>query len=180
MNKIQSTSNMLFHFFRALCWLIPLTMTYLILFNLQGTINWGFWTSFVTTTEMPDASHFSLMHRLVILAVQLIPESITVLICYQLAKLFQLYTDGILFAEENIKRIRAIGTYMIAGQLINLIYQALISITLTYNNPVGQHLLTLSFGTTNLSTLVTGLIIIIASWIIKEAHQIKSDSQLTI
>ena len=183
MEKIKSTSHMLYLFFRALCWIIPLAMTYLIFFHIDTMMSWGDFSSIASTISpgsIHDLSSFTFGHRLAVLAVQSLSFSITVLICHQLAKLFRLYEQGYLFEEENINLIKSISIYMIIGQLVQLIYQPLMTIVLTINNPVGERFASITFGTTNLATLITAFIILIASWIVKEAQQLKSDVQLTI
>ena len=163
MQKIKSTSHMLYLFFRALCWILPVVTAYLILFNLEKIIGWGAWASMipsvyisakyseVSTALGTNALHyFSMYHRLLILGIQMIPLSITVLI------------------------------FMIVGELLQLIYQPLMTAALTFNNPPGERFASITLGTTNASTLITAFLILVVSWIIKEAHQLKSDSQLTI
>ncbi|WP_019217840.1 DUF2975 domain-containing protein [Legionella tunisiensis] len=142
--------------------------------------NWGAWSSIISARHVHDPSNYSLIHRLVILTIQLLPLSITVMIFNKLAKLFNLYGTGNLFEEANIKLIKSISIYMIVGELIQLIYQPLITAALSFNNPAGERFASITLGTTNASTLITAFIILIASWILKEANQLKSDSQLTI
>ncbi len=180
MNKIKCSSHILYLFFRALCWVIPLATIYLILFNLAGLLEWGSMALIIPSVHVNNGSDFSLIHRLVILSIQLLPLSVTVLICKRLAKLFQLYEQGQLFEMDNIKLIKNISILMIIGQIVQIIYQPLITVALTFNNPVGERIASISLGTTNASTLITAFILLVASWIIKEAHLLKSDSQLTI
>ncbi|STX39357.1 DUF2975 domain-containing protein [Legionella feeleii] len=180
MKKIQLTSHILNLFFRILCWLIPIATVFLSLFHIEDMLNWGAWASIISSTHIQDPSNYSLTHRLVILAIQFLPLSITVLICHKLAKLFGLYEKGDLFEEENIILIRSISIYMILGELVQLIYQPLITVALSFNNPPGERFASITLGTTNVSTLITAFIILVASWILKEANQLKSDSQLTI
>ncbi|WP_419418592.1 DUF2975 domain-containing protein [Legionella sp. D16C41] len=182
MNKIQATSRILSHFFKFLCWFLPLLTAYLILFKLPKLLDL---ISFILT--MPSVPilngappHFSFLQRLVILAIQLLPLSMTTLICYKLAKLFQLYEKGMLFEQINIKLIKSISIYMLAGEAIQLIYQPLMTIALTFHNPPGQRMASITLGSTNLSTLITAVIILFASWVVKEANQLKLDAQLTI
>ncbi len=171
---------MLYLLFRTLCWFMPLVTTYVTLFHLQDMLNWGMWSAIISSSHIQNVDSFSLIHRLIILIIQLLPLSITVLIFYKLAQLFHLYEQGNLFEQENIKLIRQISIYMIVGELVQLIYQPLITVALSFNNPVGERFASITLGSTNLSTLITALIILVASWIVKEAHQLKSDCQLTI
>ena len=180
MLKIKRTSHILSLLFRTLCWALPLGTAYLILFHLEAMLHWGAWHSIFSGTLIENPSQFSLTHRFIILTIELVPISITVLICHLLAKLFLLYEQGALFEEENIKLIKYISIYMILGEFIQLIYQPLITAALTFNNPAGKRMMSITLGSTNVSTLITAFIILLASWIVKEAHQLKTDSQLTI
>ncbi|MGQ3887678.1 DUF2975 domain-containing protein [Legionella sp. CNM-1927-20] len=180
MNKIQLASRMLSFFFKFLCWFIPLITIYLILFNLPKSLNVSTFMLMMPTVSIHDSVHFSLLHRFVILTIQSLPLSIKVMICYKLAKLFQLYAEGILFEQINIRLIKRISMYMIVGQAVQLIYQPLITAALTFANPPGQRIASVTLGSANLSTLITAMIILVASWIIKEANQLKLDMQLTI
>lgn len=180
MKKIKLTSHIFYLFFLALSWLLPLATSYLILFHLDTMLQWGAWHTFFSGTIVEDPAYFSLMHRLIILSIELVPLSITILIFRLLARLFHLYEQGNLFEQENITLIRKISIYMIAGEIIQLIYQPMITAALTFSNPAGKRFASITLGTTNVSTLITAFIILIASWIINEAHQLKTDSQLTI
>lgn len=179
MQKIKNTSHLFYLFFRTLCWVLPFLTAYLIMFHFELTLNLGFW-NFISSNFVLNPEEFSLPHKAIILLIQLVPLSITVLICNKLAKLFYLYEKGTLFEEENIKLIKQISIYMISGELLQLIYQPLITAALSFNNPPGHRIASITLGSTNCSTLITAFIILVASWIIKEAHQLKADAQLTI
>jgi hypothetical protein len=183
MQKIKRISHFLSLFFRSLCWAMPLATACLILFNMDFMLYIGAWSSMITETqvkEILDSGQFSLTHRLVILAIEFMSLSITVFICHKLANLFYLYEKGYLFEAENIKLIKHVGICMIVGQLVHLIYQPLITAALSFNNPVGSRFVTLSIGTTNATTLITAFVILVASWVVQEANQLKSETQLTI
>ena len=51
---------------------------------------------------------------------------------------------------------------------------------LTFTNPKGERFASITLNSANASTLITAFIILVASWIIQEAHQLKSETQLTI
>lgn len=174
MQKITRISRLLSLLFRTTCWVYPITYLYLLFFHLSKIMDWaGLGANF-------DWTHYTLEHRLTILALACVPMSIILLIFHNLAKLFQLYQQGYLFEIENIKRIRAIGIYLIASQMLQLIYQPLMTILLTFDQPPGHRIVSIGFGSTDLVTLMTGLVILTASWIVAEAHQLKNDAQLTI
>lgn len=180
MKKIKNTSHILYLLFRTLCWLIPLTTTFLILFEFDWMCYIGSWSSLISAEQIRDPSHFSWMHRVVVLAIEWMPLTITILICHKLGKLFWLFEKGNLFEEENIKLIKQVSIYMILGEVVRLFYQPLMTAALTFNNPKGERIASITLNSANLSTLITAFIILVASWIIQEAHQLKSETQLTI
>ncbi|AWN72783.1 DUF2975 domain-containing protein [Legionella anisa] len=180
MKKIKNTSHILYLLFRILCWLIPLTTTLLILFEFDWMCYVGAWSSLISLEQIRDPSHFSWMHRFVVLVIEWMPLTITILICHKLAKLFRLFEKGDLFEKENIKLIKQVSIYMILGEIVQLFYQPLMTAALTFNNPKGERIASITLNSANLSTLITAFIILVASWIIQEAHQLKSETQLTI
>lgn len=180
MQKIKSTSHLLYLFFGALCWLLPAITSYFILFHFQGLVDTGFFDAIIAPFQIHDLTRFSIERRLLVLAVQLLPLSLTALICLQLSRLFRLYEQGHLFESANIKLIRSIGIYMMLRELALFIHQPLMTTVLTYGNQPGERFATITLGITNMTTIITALIIIIASWIVKEAQHLKTDAQLTI
>jgi hypothetical protein len=180
MKKIKSASRVLSLLFQALCFIFPIGVLYMMFFHLEMMMRFIDASSLASPYISYKLSHFTYSHQAVILAIQAIPVSITVYIFHQLAKLFGLYEKGFLFEEENIRLIRSISLFMMIGELIQLIYQPMMTVALTFNNAPGERLASITIGTSNLSTFITGMIIFIASWIIKEAQQLKSDAELTI
>ena len=180
MQKITKTSHLLYRLFQVLSWFLPLITVYLFLFKFETLQNFGFWSRSIAVNQIHDIAAFSLAHKLIVLAIECIPLSITVLICHKLAKLFHLFEQGSLFEEENIRLIKQISICMILSEVLQFIYQPLATLALSFNNPAGERFISLTFGSTNLSTLITGFIILVASWIMQEAQQLKSETLLTI
>lgn len=180
MNKIKNTSHILYLLFCFLFWFIPLTTSLLILFQFDWMCSIGAWSSFISVDQIHDAHQFSWLHKGIVLVIEWLPLTITLLICRNLAHLFHLFERGDLFEQENIKLIKKISICMIVGELVQLFYQPLMTAALTFNNPKGERIASLTLKSANLSTLITAFIILVASWIVQEAHQLKSEAQLTI
>ena len=73
--------------------------------------------------------------------------------------------------------------YLLVGQLIiNPIYEGLISMLLTWDNPAhqGLRIAKIGFDQTNLGILFTALLVILISWIMAEGYQLREEQQLTI
>lgn len=186
MNKIKRVSQLLAIFFQSLCWILPILTTYVVFFHLDLlSAGWGTFLSSAhfslpTPHSTVSLNIFSWAHQVIIFLIECIPLTLQVLIFHRLAKLFQLYAHGQLFEKENIECIRQIGIYMAGLATMQVLYQALITLALTFNNPVGERFISISFNSTNLSTCMTGIVIWLASWIVQEANQLQTDAKLTI
>jgi len=178
-NNPQRASHGLYLLFTSICWLLPFAIAFLTFFKIDAMIDYGLFDRIISGTQI-TSTDYTLLHRAVIFSIQLLPLSVTVLICHKLARLFHLYEKGVLFEIENIKIIKQISLLMITGELLQLLYQPLITAALSFNNPAGQRFASITLGSTNASTLITALVILIASWIVNEAHQLKNEVQLTI
>lgn len=112
--------------------------------------------------------------------VSLLPTTIDLIVLYCLIKLFRLYEQGEIFSINNVKYIRNIGYALLIGQLLNPIYQGLMGIVLTWNNPKGHRFAAISLDQTNLGILLVGLMVILISWIMTEGCRLREEQQLTI
>ncbi|KTD27475.1 Protein of uncharacterised function (DUF2975) [Legionella israelensis] len=179
MRKIKTASRILHLIFMSLCWLLPIVTAFFTFFHIDTMIHYGMFDQIISSSKI-HSTDYSLIHKAIIFTIQLLPLSITIFICHRLAKLFNLYEHGSLFELDNIKIIKQISILMIIGEFIQIIYQPLITAALSFNNPAGQRFASITLGSTNLTTLITAFIILIASWMVKEAYELKNDAQLTI
>jgi len=104
-------------------------------------------------------------------------------VLYFLIKLFRQYEKGEIFLIENVRYIRNIGYTLLIGQLLNPIYDGLISADLTWGNHYvqkGMRIASVTFDNTNITVLLTSLFIILISWIMAEGYQLRAEQQLTI
>ncbi len=112
--------------------------------------------------------------------VGLIPLSIHLFTLYFLIVLFKQFERNNIFAKINVHYIKRIGYTVLAGQLLNPLYQALISPVLTWHNPPGQRVVTITLSGTNLGLLLTSLLIILISWIMAEGYKLKEEQDYTV
>lgn len=181
MSKVKRTSKMLYLLFTGLTWLTPLALIATLFINQALLFHYGLYSEVVSAARVYQPEEFSWLHRIIILCISAIPVSITTFIFYNTARLFKLYYQGALFENENIIVIRRIGILMVLSQLCLPIYQLLQGMALTYANPVGmKKFMGITLGSNNFSTIVTGVIIIFASWIVMEARELHLESQLTV
>lgn len=107
-----------------------------------------------------------------------IPLTIELLAVYFLIKLFRLFEDGEIFSLRNVRYIRNVGYALLLNQVIDPFYQFFMGPILTWNNH--PHTAAITIDQTNFSMALTGLIIILISWIMAEAYKLREEQQLTI
>ncbi|OGT31770.1 MAG: hypothetical protein A3E87_02190 [Gammaproteobacteria bacterium RIFCSPHIGHO2_12_FULL_35_23] len=111
----------------------------------------------------------------------IIPTGLALYVLYCLIKLFRLYEQGTVFSLVNVQYLRNIGYALLIGQIVLLpLYEALISVVLSWHNPHGYREMIISVQGRNLGMLLTGLLVILISWIMAEACKLQEDHQLTI
>jgi hypothetical protein len=112
--------------------------------------------------------------------VSMIPGGVDLFVLYFLIKLFRLYEKGEIFSANDVYYIRNIGYALIIGQLLNPIYEVLMGLVLTWQNPPG-HLFTLvKLDQTNFGILLMAILIVLVSWIMAEGCKLREEQQLTV
>ncbi|MEZ8099030.1 DUF2975 domain-containing protein [Vibrio bivalvicida] len=97
-----------------------------------------------------------------------------------LIQLFRNYERNEIFTLDNARHYQKLGYivfYWVAGSVI---YDSLMSVILSFNNPPGERILTISFVGMDFLSLVLGLIILIISWVMKEGYTLAEENSHTI
>lgn len=112
--------------------------------------------------------------------VSALPMMIEMFILYSLIKLFKLYEKGEVFSINHVGYIRNIGYALLIGQLIEPVYQFVMGLVLTLNNPPHHRYAAITLDQTNIGILLTALLVILISWIMAEGCKLREEQQLTI
>lgn len=112
--------------------------------------------------------------------INLIPLTIGELTLYFLMKLFILYENAEIFSLHSVAYIRKIGYVLLIGQLINPIYDGLLTLAITWNNPHGQRIIACAIDSTNLGLILMASVTIVISWIIAEACKLREEQEYTV
>lgn len=124
--------------------------------------------------HIPITHTITWVDQLIGFSISIVPATISLLITYQLIQLFRLYENDKILTYANAERIRKISYLLIASQVISPIYEAFLSFALTWRNTYGPKFISTSFGGTNVTVIVIGLLILVVSWIMMEgakAHE---------
>jgi hypothetical protein len=110
----------------------------------------------------------------------LLPTAVTMTILFFLIRLFKLYEKGEIFAKQNAKYIHNIALVMLIGQGVNFIYEALISLDMTFDNPAGKKVAVVTFGTCDIYNIITAVMLLVVSWIMLEAAKLQEEHKYIV
>lgn len=113
-------------------------------------------------------------------AASMLPGAATMYSFACLAALFGRFGKGEMFTAETVRLIRRLGWAMLATQGLRVLHGSLVSLILTMDNPPGQHVISVGLDSATLSETVTGVVIILASWVMDEARKLKEEQELVI
>jgi hypothetical protein len=184
MNKIQRVSLCLRLFFQFAFVALPVAvMLFWFLAPVLFVHNRGL---FDQIKEFFISAHVQILHPLTAIdaiwafIVSLLPTAVTMTILYFLIRLFKLYEQGEIFTINNVRYLKNIGYTMLVGQLINFVYELLITTVLTINNPAGHKYASFDFGTHDLYNLLTAIMIIVISWVMAEGCKLQEEQKYTV
>lgn len=114
------------------------------------------------------------------LLISAIPIVLAEAMIYFLIRLFRLYQNGEIFSLNNVRYIKKTGIMLLILQLVKPICDGLLSAFLTLGNPHGHRYAKITISGTDISMLLTALLIILISWIMAEGCRLREEQQLTI
>ncbi len=163
-------------------------LLFLALIFIQPLMDFIFWMSFnylpegFTTDQLPVpiTSPLSLGTLWMAFLVSLVPTSVIIYGLLNLKTLFSLYEQGIVFTQGNVQCFHRLGLSLMALVIAGFIHTPLLSMVLSFNNPEGQRMLTLQFGTQNLSLFIMGAMLVLVSWVMSEAVKLEHEQAHTV
>lgn len=97
-----------------------------------------------------------------------------------LIRLFRNYEQNEIFSLQNTMCYQKLGCSLFYWVGASVIYGALISVILSFNNPPGERIISVSFEGIDLLTIVLGFMILIISWVMKEGFILADENFHTI
>ena len=182
MKKIVRVSRLLKWGAIAICCILPLTEA-----GYWITNGYPFLESFFQPDPLPSFGSMPIgwntlneVQKLLGFVINLLPLAFSMASLIYLSQLFAAFERLELFAKRNVKILKLTGWALVWGQITYPIYIALLSLALTYRNPVGERNLSISFGTHQIEILAIGLSILLVSWVFEEAVKMDEEQAGTI
>jgi len=150
-------------------------------------INLLYWLNFNSlpkgfVSELPVVVTQPLSFTTLVLAflVSLIPICVALFGINTLRQLFKLYESAIIFSVENVKYFHRLGYTLISWVVASTVFTILISVVLTFNNPPGSREIVAQFGTSDLTFLAIGVVVVLISWVMEEGYTLKTELKHTV
>ncbi|WP_319764266.1 DUF2975 domain-containing protein [Maridesulfovibrio sp.] len=100
--------------------------------------------------------------------------------CWQMVKLFELYSHGRIFTADNSMCYRKAAWALLIGEIVYPFIQSAASYIATMNNAVGERLICVSFDDTNMGNIVVACVVLAISWVMDEGRKLQDEAELTI
>lgn len=181
MNTITKPSRRFALLFRVLFYLYPVaTLCLWLWIDTTGSNEWMELDAITDVMNGAPVRDFAMWQRLACFGASMLTGGAVMYVFHRLARLFDLYAGGEFFGSGTVACYRAVGWGLIAQQVLSLPEGGLLAVILTWNNPVGERLVTVSVDDANISLVVVGLMIILISRIMDEGRKMREEQQLTI
>ncbi|WP_432453325.1 DUF2975 domain-containing protein [Agarivorans sp. QJM3NY_29] len=72
------------------------------------------------------------------------------------------------------------GFALLAWTAVGIVSNTLLGLVLTFQNPVGERLVTIGFGSSDMINLIIGSVVLLISWVLKEAVEMKYEQEYTV
>ena len=102
-------------------------------------------------------------------ALALLPAVLWLVGLFHLWRLFGLYAQGAALTAAAQRALRLVALTVLAAALLRPLYQSLLSVVATIDNPPGQRMLTVSFGTHDYFLLLLGLVLTVIATVMADA-----------
>lgn len=139
-----------------------------------GLVQYGIDIQAITHTEL------SIRTRVLSIVVSIVYSSILLFALKSLTQLFKNYQRGDIFTLKNAQLYQKLGYSVFYWVFGGIVYQAIMTVVLSFNNPPGQRILAITMTGVDILSLLIGFFVIMISWIMQEAYRITDENNNTI
>lgn len=168
--RLQTISIRMRKFCTLLMWGIPISLI-LIWSNYETATELGFLHRVAYPMEAPTMTALIVGFLASSLLGALVVGGI-----YYLRRFFILSSEGELFSREGADMFHRFTKYIVLYAFLSIPFETLLGVIMTWNNPVGERLIGISFQPYDLSMIFLSLVLISISWVLKESVLIAEDN----
>lgn len=126
-----------------------------------------------------DASHTAVLTpatRIGTLAIASIPAALAVAVLLLLHKLFLGFSKGAVLVPASGRILRQIGLIVTVLAPLEIVLRAAASVVLSLPNPPGEREFAIGIGSSDLTTLIGGMLLIVLGWTLEEAASVADEN----
>lgn len=175
--KIKKLSRNFYLFFSALLVVIPLY--YLIYWVFINSLPATLITKNVAAAPL-ISTPLSIQVQVIGFGVSLLPLSALIYGLLNIRKLFSFYKKGDIFSFAHVSIFKKTSKALIWWVFLSILYESAKSVLFTLSNPPGQRLLSVGFGSPEITTLVVAGIVFIIARVMDEGRILSEEQRLTV
>ena len=138
------------------------------------------WFDHLIANAFPDltiATGITPFKRIGLLALMAFPLAVTLYGLWHARLLFASYERGEVFTSTAAGHIRLVGLAMLINAILSVAVHTLGSILLTYDNMAGSRAIAVSFSSDTYSLVLTGGLLIVIGWVMREAARLSEENR---
>lgn len=166
-SDIQTLSKILFHICGGLLILLPL-FSFVIWFKVDWFV--------LFFHDQYDVTTFDIKTQIFGMLFSLLPLSIWMYGLYNLRNLFRNYAAGEVFLSKNAKYIKRFAWMSIIGGGLAPFFGGVYSLILSMNHAEGERFLHIGLGTTEIHTMLLGLVFVVIAHVMEAAHTLSEEN----
>jgi Protein of unknown function (DUF2975) len=110
----------------------------------------------------------------------LLPLTVLVYVLINLRQLFLFYKNGVIFSFEHVVLFKKIAKLLSIWVLLSVVYESVKSVLFSLNNPVGERVLSIGFGSEELTLVVMAAFVYVIAWVMDEGRVLAEENKMTI
>ncbi|MEH6526053.1 MAG: DUF2975 domain-containing protein [Sneathiella sp.] len=121
-------------------------------------------------TEILAAGYFS----------SIFPLTVLVCVLLSLRKIFLLYKSGIVFSFEHVVLFKKTAKLLVFWVLLSVAYESVKSVLFSLENPPGERVLSVEFGSDELTVILVAAFVYVIAWVMDEGRVLAEENKMTI
>ncbi len=171
MQRIQKVSEgMVFVLALALMALALLGAAYIFYPQFSFQVNYS---DYNLSPNIPPLSAWQDITMASIVVLNLLPSLFVV---WQLRKMFQRFANGEVFTAAATRHLFNAAKGLVAWGIVNIFATTAAVLVLTANAPEGEHMLVIGISSTEVSSIFTGVVFAVMSWVMQEAARLSEEN----
>lgn len=115
--------------------------------------------------------------RIAAMVIAAVPVALGVTVLLLLHRLFLGFSRGQILVPESGRILRRIGIVIVVLGPLEILLRALASVVLSLPNPPGQRQIVVGISSDDITTIISGILLIVLGWTLEEAARIADENR---